>query len=83
MDHVNKRLATEYGLVIIDPPYQKPILRNQGSLFNAGMKKAGSIFCHIQGWAVMHRAMLGMETVHTNITMPSFLRLYNKARSVK
>jgi N,N'-diacetylchitobiose phosphorylase len=60
MDHVNKRLATEYGLVIIDPPYKKADLNViKAPLFNAGMKENGAIFCHIQGWAVMAEAMLG------------------------
>jgi len=60
MDHVNKRLATEYGLVIIDPPYQKADLNVvKAPLFNTGMKENGAIFCHIQGWAVMAEARLG------------------------
>jgi len=60
MDIVNKRLATEYGLVIIDPPYEKADLSVvKAPLFNKGMKENGAIFCHIQGWAVMAEAMLG------------------------
>jgi N,N'-diacetylchitobiose phosphorylase len=60
MEHVNNRLATEYGLVIIDPPYKKADLNViKAPLFNTGMKENGAIFCHIQGWAVMAEAMLG------------------------
>ncbi len=60
MNIVNKRLATEYGLVIIDPPYEKADLSViKAPLFNKGMKENGAIFCHIQGWAVMAEAILG------------------------
>ncbi|MBN2273354.1 MAG: hypothetical protein JXK95_03390 [Bacteroidales bacterium] len=60
MDYVNKRLATEYGLAIIDPPYKKADLNVvKAPLFNAGMKENGAIFCHTQGWAVMAEARLG------------------------
>jgi cellobiose phosphorylase len=60
MENVNNRLATEYGLVIVDPPYEKADLSViKAPLFNKGMKENGAIFCHIQGWAVMAEAMLG------------------------
>jgi cellobiose phosphorylase len=60
MDYVNKTLATEYGLAILDPPYEKADLNViKAPLFNKGMKENGAIFCHIQGWAVMAEAMLG------------------------
>jgi cellobiose phosphorylase len=58
--HLRKRLFTDYGLMICDPPYVKTgeeIIK--ASLFNAGTKENGGIFCHTQGWAVMAEAMFG------------------------
>ncbi|HJX72078.1 MAG TPA: glycosyl hydrolase family 65 protein, partial [Bacteroidales bacterium] len=60
MDHVNKYLSTDYGLMLCDPPYTSTdytIIRSQ--LFNPGLKENGGIFIHTQGWAVIAEAMLG------------------------
>ncbi|MEJ5259947.1 MAG: glycosyl hydrolase family 65 protein [Anaerohalosphaeraceae bacterium] len=60
MEEVGRHLATEYGLMICDPPYEKTdhhIIK--ASLFNQGMKENASIFSHTQGWAVIAEAMLG------------------------
>jgi cellobiose phosphorylase len=60
MKAVRERLATEYGIMIIDPPYEKADLRVvKAPLFNKGMKENGSIFCHTQGWAIIAETMLG------------------------
>ena len=54
------RLATDYGLMICDPPYKKADMNVvKATLFNEGMKENGSIFCHTQGWAVMSEAING------------------------
>jgi len=60
MQAVRERLATEYGLMICDPPYVETdynVMR--AALFNPGMKENGSIFTHTQGWAVIAETMLG------------------------
>ena len=60
MSAVNQRLATEYGLMICDPPFDKTdhtVVR--ATFMNKGMKENGGIFCHTQGWAIMAEAMLG------------------------
>lgn len=60
MEAVASRLATEYGLMICDPPFVKTdytIMR--AALFNPGMKENASIFTHTQFWAVMAETMLG------------------------
>jgi len=60
MQAVNKHLATEYGITIVDPPYEKTdytVIR--ATLMNKGMKENGAIFCHTQGWAVMAETLLG------------------------
>jgi N,N'-diacetylchitobiose phosphorylase len=55
-----KRLFSEYGLMICDPPYRKADLNViKAPLFNTGMKENGSIFCHTQGWAVIAEALNG------------------------
>ncbi len=58
LDVLYKRLFTDYGLMIIDPPYEKADLSViKAPLFNKGMKENGSVFCHIQGWAVIAEVM--------------------------
>jgi N,N'-diacetylchitobiose phosphorylase len=60
MDQVNKRLATEYGVMKIDPPYTNADTNVvKAPLFNPGMKENGAIFCHTQGWVIMAEALLG------------------------
>ena len=60
LKQVHKRLFTEYGLMICDPPYIKTEVEViKASLFNAGTKENGGIFCHTQGWATIAEAMNG------------------------
>jgi cellobiose phosphorylase len=57
---MRKHLATDYGIMLCDPPYTDTdynIVR--AALFNTGMKENGGIFMHTQGWAVMAEAMCG------------------------
>ena len=60
MDAVEKYLASEYGLLICAPPYEKTdhhIMR--AVLMNPGNKENGGIFSHTQGWAIMADCLLG------------------------
>lgn len=60
MQAVRRRLATEYGIMVCDPPYEKTdhhVIK--ASLFNQGMKENASIFSHTQGWAVIAETVLG------------------------
>ncbi len=60
MKKVNERLATEYGLMLCDPPYTSSdwqIVRAQ--LMNPGLKENGGIFTHTQGWGVIAETLLG------------------------
>jgi N,N'-diacetylchitobiose phosphorylase len=60
MKAVRERLTTEYGIVILDPPYAKTDHHVvKAPLFNKGMKENGSIFSHTQGWAIIAETMLG------------------------
>jgi len=75
MQAVRERLATEYGLMICDPPYVETdynVMR--AALFNPGMKENGSIFTHTQGWAVIAETMLGhgdLAWQYFRATLPS------------
>lgn len=60
MQSVNERLATDAGLMVLDPPVTQldpNIMRAR--LFNPGMKENGAVFCHTQGWVVMAESKLG------------------------
>ncbi len=60
MKAVRERLATEYGIIIVDPPYEKTDHHVvKAPLFNKGMKENASIFSHTQGWAIIAETMLG------------------------
>ncbi len=60
LEQVDKHLATEYGVALLDPPYEKTehsVVK--APLFNKGMKENAAIFCHTQGWIVMAQTLLG------------------------
>jgi cellobiose phosphorylase len=60
MHSVHEHLATEYGLMICDPPYVDTDFNvMRAALFNAGLKENASIFTHTQGWAVIAETLLG------------------------
>jgi N,N'-diacetylchitobiose phosphorylase len=60
LDVVNKRLATDYGLMICDPPVEKTDPQViKARLFNKGMKENGSIFQHTQSWVVIAETLIG------------------------
>jgi N,N'-diacetylchitobiose phosphorylase len=60
MESVYSRLATEWGLMLCDPPFVRTDFHIMlAALFNPGMKENASIFSHTQGWAVIAETMLG------------------------
>ena len=60
MESVNKYLATDYGLQVCDPAFEKTDFKIvKAILMNKGMKENGGIFNHTQGWGVMAETMLG------------------------
>ena len=60
MQAAHDRLATEWGLMLCDPPFVKTDFHIMlAALFNPGMKENASIFSHIQGWAVIAETLLG------------------------
>ncbi len=60
MQSVQERLATEFGLMLCDPPFVESDMRvMRAVLFNPGMKENAGIFTHTQGWAVIAETLLG------------------------
>jgi cellobiose phosphorylase len=60
MNVVKRRLSTDYGLMINDPPVEKTdphVIKSR--LFNKGMKENASIFQHTQSWAIIAEALIG------------------------
>jgi cellobiose phosphorylase len=60
MDSCKQYLATNYGLMLCDPPFKTvPCQEIRAVLFNPGTKENSGIFCHPQGWAVIAETKLG------------------------
>ena len=60
MDSVNKHLATEHGVKLLDPPYPDYDPKwGSISILLPGHKENGAIFCHAASWAVVAEALLG------------------------
>lgn len=60
MDSVNKLLATEHGIMILQPSYSKhyPELGSI-SIYPPGLKENGAIFCHPNPWAMVAETIIG------------------------
>lgn len=79
LDVVHERLATDYGVMICDPPYTKEKLSViRAVLFNKSMKENGAIFNHTQGWVVMAEAMRGNGTRAFDYYKSTMPAAYNK-----
>ncbi|MFU0831666.1 MAG: N,N'-diacetylchitobiose phosphorylase [Oscillospiraceae bacterium] len=60
LETVYQRLNTEYGAVILDPPYREHGFNGTRMLlFNPSIKENGSIFSQTQGWLILAEAMAG------------------------
>jgi cellobiose phosphorylase len=60
MNSVHEHLSTEYGIMLLSPPFKKAdhnVIKSV--LFNDGMKENGAIFNHTLGWAVIAETILG------------------------
>jgi cellobiose phosphorylase len=61
LDAMHRRLATDHGVMLCDPPYVSTDPEVcLARLFNPGMKENGGVFNHTQGWAVLAAAELGL-----------------------
>ncbi len=60
LDAVAEHLATEHGIVILDPPYSEYHLElGEVSSYPPGYKENGGIFCHNNPWVMIGEVMIG------------------------
>ncbi len=60
MDNVYTRLNTEYGAILMDPPYHAHAFDGAlAVIYNQGVKENAGIFSQSQGWLILAEALLG------------------------
>src|SRR5690554_1389980 len=60
LDSVKERLDTEYGLMLLDPPYKNyHIELGEISSYPPGYKENGGIFCHNNPWIIIAETIVG------------------------
>ena len=60
LDRVHERLNTEYGAILMDPPYHAHAFEGAlAVIYNAGVKENAGIFSQSQGWLILAEALLG------------------------
>ena len=60
LDMVYKRLNTEYGAILMDPPYHAHAFEGAlAVIYNAGTKENAGIFSQSQGWIILAEALKG------------------------
>ena len=60
MDLVSARLNSDYGAVLMDPPYHAHAFEGAlAVIYNQGVKENAGIFSQSQGWLVLAEALLG------------------------
>ncbi len=60
MEKVCARLNTEYGAILMDPPYHAHAFDGAlAVIYNAGVKENAGVFSQSQGWLILAEALLG------------------------
>ena len=60
LDNVYNRLNTEYGAILMDPPYHEHAFDGAlAVIYNAGTKENAGIFSQSQGWIILAEALRG------------------------
>jgi cellobiose phosphorylase len=60
LNNVYHKLNTEYGVVLMDPPYHEHAFEGALSvIYNAGSKENSGIFSQPQGWLILAEALRG------------------------
>ncbi len=60
LDKVYERLNTEYGLLLMDPPYHQNAFDGAlAVIYNQGVKENAGIFSQSQGWIILAEALRG------------------------
>ncbi len=68
LDMVYERLNTEYGAILMDPPYHAHAFDGAlAVIYNAGTKENAGIFSQSQGWIILAEAFEDMEREHLAI----------------
>ena len=74
---VAEHLATEHGIVVLQPPYSRYYLNlGEISTYPPGYKENGSVFCHTNPWIMVAEAMAG----HGDVALDYYLRINPSAR---
>ena len=77
---VRKQLNTEYGAVLMDPPYHAHAFEGAlAVIYNAGVKENSGIFSQSQGWIILAEALSG----HGNAAFTYFLENAPSAQNDK
>jgi cellobiose phosphorylase len=60
LDAVQKRLGTQHGIVLLDPPYRGyHVELGEVSSYPPGYKENGGVFCHNNPWIMIAECMAG------------------------
>ena len=60
LENVNRQLNTDFGLVLMDPPYHLHAFDGAlAVIYNAGVKENSGIFSQSQGWIILAEALRG------------------------
>lgn len=60
LNKVNEQLNTDFGLILMDPPYQKHAFDGAlAVIYNQGVKENAGIFSQSQGWIILAEALKG------------------------
>ncbi len=60
LDSVNNILNTEFGAILMDPPFHKDAFDGAlAVIYNAGVKENSGIFSQSQGWIILAEALKG------------------------
>ncbi|MEZ3485672.1 MAG: N,N'-diacetylchitobiose phosphorylase [Lachnospiraceae bacterium] len=60
LDNVYKNLNTEYGAILMDPPYHAHAFDGAlAVIYNQGTKENSGIFSQSQGWLILAEALMG------------------------
>ena len=60
MNSVYNRLNTDYGAILMDPPYHTHAFDGAlAVIYNAGVKENAGVFSQSQGWLILAEALLG------------------------
>ena len=80
LESVQKQLNTEYGAVLMDPPYHSHAFEGAlAVIYNAGVKENSGIFSQSQGWIILAEALSG----HGNAAFRYFMENAPSAQNDK